>query len=1080
MHVVFISNSKGKASARVRAVLDAYATRIGESAWATPITVEALDEVYKALKKGISRHTSVACYRNHGYAKMRLLWIIGNKNCYDSRGAFAPETRARKKPFPMAYRHAALIAGIAGYAHDLGKANEQFQAKIRSKDRETANQSDGIRHEWISAWLFRRLIESEASLQEIAGKWRASIKTIPGWMPVQSVQSPEDAVALLVATHHYAFGYGEKASKESVRKLDNVAQNTNHVKEKAIPEQKEKLQILKFEDPQWDEHVKAIRKDYQRVSGIKQTPEYWHGVAMVARAALILADHEVSSRDCSGGAKKTSLYANTIKKNGKYVPNQDLLWHLQNVCDAAKRNVQMFANDDLPSLSVETIDQIMERSTIDRFKWQDVACDAMPEGPALVFNVASTGAGKTRANVKLVCALRQKRHVRISSTFNLRTLTLQTFDAYTEQLGLQKNTECACLIGDPTVRLIHESLRDDADDAGGDENNLKSDRRQIDESSSTEGDNADTALIETSYEIAGADELAVPAWLEKEIARISVGDRSKLKRLLATPVLVSTIDFLNAAGDMTAANADWAHCLIRMAHSDLILDEVDSYDPESVVAVLRLVHIAAMFGRNVIISSATLSKTLAEYAYKAYLAGNRVHCAMSMDTPAKVAIVADLADPKVFHDAKDIDFGKEYEEYVKGMAKNVASPTKRFTIAEVKDKAGFFDAVKESVKHLHQKHGWELDGRKVSVGLVRVARIKTCINLAKFLARENIHVVAYHARDPLLRRAFKEYHLDRLLNRKNNNDALTNGMREHLNKVGAQGDAIFVVVATPVEEVGRDHDFDWAVIEPSSMHSIIQTAGRVNRHRLQEVEKPNIVILNRNFLEVDDSYEVEDDGELDSEEKVKRVFFRPGNEIFLDSELERGTTHPSHAMTDLLGVGIGEERPLDVRLMFGEHKTKFAECDEESIRIRLDDVITNKLTVNGHIAWFSNWFGYAYPLREKTPTMTFAAIKNENSGEPVKIMKYVAEKNEWIDVGFVSDCNDRPANAWLSPTIAETVEAMKEKIQAVRTKNKEEPEKDWVGIMSFSIYGDDRDKKNTRFDNEKVIMRWAGVEIEKC
>ena len=36
------------------------------------------------------------------------------------------------------------------------------------------------------------------------------------------------------------------------------------------------------------------------------------------------------------------------------------------------------------------------------------------------------------------------------------------------------------------------------------------------------------------------------------------------------------------------------------------------------------------------------------------------------------------------------------------------------------------------------------------------------------------------------------------------------------------------------------------VIEPSSAHSIVQTAGRINRHRLREVSQPNVAILQHN------------------------------------------------------------------------------------------------------------------------------------------------------------------------------------------------------------------------------------------
>ena len=79
---------------------------------------------------------------------------------------------------------------------------------------------------------------------------------------------------------------------------------------------------------------------------------------------------------------------------------------------------------------------------------------------------------------------------------------------------------------------------------------------------------------------------------------------------------------------------------------------------------------------------------------------------------------------------------------------------------------------------------------------------------------------------------------------------------------------LFILVATPVEEVGRDHDFDWAVIEPSSYRSIIQLAGRVKRHRDGEVEHPNIGILQYNWRTLKD-------GDKPREPR----FCRPGYEV---------------------------------------------------------------------------------------------------------------------------------------------------------------------------------------------------------
>jgi CRISPR-associated endonuclease/helicase Cas3 len=1052
MYVVFISNSTGKSAARVRAILDAYATRIGDTAWATPITLEALEEVKSALKKGISRHTSVACYRNKGSSGMRLYWVVGNRDHYDERGMFAPETRSRKKEFAMPYRHAALVAGIAGWCHDLGKANGQFQHKIGNSDEKAESQSDGIRHEWISAWIFDRFANGTASLPETMVSWNAaSMKDIRKneWMPVkEKIASARDAINLIVSTHHHAFGWGGDTKLAKIRKLDKVARNDIHVKE-TKPDQDRRLAVIRIakDDARWVAHGDAIRKELARLDGIHENdPDYWHGIALVARAAMILADHEVSSLDRTRDTEKlaSAVYANTCQKNGKRVLNQELLWHLTNVGDVAKRNIAMFANDDLPTLPSETVERIMRRSPGTRFEWQDIACDAMPQGPALVFNVASTGAGKTRANVKLICALRKGKNVRISSAFNLRSLTLQTFDAYSADLGLEKGAECACLIGDQVIREIHHSLRDD-------------------ESGEIKEDNFCGG--ETAVEIAGLDKLTIPEWLNREMDRISGkgSDRAvALKKLLAAPILVSTVDFLDAAGDLRKMNADHAHALLRMAHSDLILDEIDSYDTDSTVAVLRLVHIVGIFGRNVVLSSATLSATLAEYAQRAYQAGIRCHRAMfgQAVTPS-IAIVSDLAAPMIISEDSQEGFPGLYQEYLAKMAASMTRRTKVFHVVDTGDSIdGFHAAIHESVKRLHEAHGWDIDVEgervKVSIGLVRIANIGPCLEVAERLVKAvpDAHVVTYHAREPLLRRTYKEHHFDKILRRGRGNALLEEEMRKHLKKFAKRSaNAIFVVVATPVEEVGRDHDFDWGIIEPSSMHSIIQTAGRVNRHRLCNVESANIAILNRCHRDV---RRESDDG---------RVFFNPGNEISYENNK---TSHPSHAMTDLLGVGIGEQSVLNIGLMFGPNRTEFARCDEKSIRDLLEDVIARRIEQSGNLAWFSKWFGKAYPLREESSTLTLAVLPDEKRYNRIRFKqyRYVEEKRvctwQWDDLKGQLDCPNTPDRAWLSPSICEVVEDMEKRLGRKITEND----------MSFQVY---YPKSSSLKKIPKVSMDWRGV-----
>lgn len=107
----------------------------------------------------------------------------------------------------------------------------------------------------------------------------------------------------------------------------------------------------------------------------------------------------------------------------------------------------------------------------------------------------------------------------------------------------------------------------------------------------------------------------------------------------------------------------------------------------------------------------------------------------------------------------------------------------------------------------------------------------------------------------MLLRQVQERYLDGVLHRKGAwSDIISPDdeiIRKHL-EASQTENVIFIVVATPVEEIGRDHDFDWAVIEPSSYRSIIQLAGRVMRHRKLacDIAKPNVAIMQYNLKAV--------------------------------------------------------------------------------------------------------------------------------------------------------------------------------------------------------------------------------------
>jgi len=151
----------------------------------------------------------------------------------------------------------------------------------------------------------------------------------------------------------------------------------------------------------------------------------------------------------------------------------------------------------------------------------------------------------------------------------------------------------------------------------------------------------------------------------------------------------------------------------------------------------------------------------------------------------------------------------------------------------------------------HQHH--PVSGKTVSVGVVRMANINPLVAVAlRLLATPSpddihIHYCVYHSQHPLAMRSHIEQRLDATLMR-NDPDALWQVAEvEHALKTYPQQHHLFVVLATAVAEVGRDHDYDWAIAEPSSMRSLIQLAGRVQRHRQVPAVGTNLLILQKNI-----------------------------------------------------------------------------------------------------------------------------------------------------------------------------------------------------------------------------------------
>ena len=353
------------------------------------------------------------------------------------------------------------------------------------------------------------------------------------------------------------------------------------------------------------------------------------------------------------------------------------------------------------------------------------------------------------------------------------------------------------------------------------------------------------------------------------------------RKFLYAPVLVCTIDHLMAATE-TVRGGRYILPSLRLMSSDLVIDEVDDFDSSDLIAIGRLIHLAGMLGRKVMISSATIPPALAEGYFHAYREGWRLYCQTREASGSVGCSWIDEFSTRVENITETwapearISYRDHHQHFIdRRVAKLKGQPVRRRgeiipcdhllntseSVAETNESRQqcYFSVIQKAIleKHPHHHTVDEPTQKTVSFGVVRVAHIDTCIALAQYLMQANwpedidAKILAYHSRQVLLLRHAEEAHLDAVLKRKEKNGepplAFSDPViRGHLETSTARR-VLFILVATPVEEIGRDHDFDWAVIEPSSFRSIIQLAGRVMRHREIAITVPNIALMQYNL-----------------------------------------------------------------------------------------------------------------------------------------------------------------------------------------------------------------------------------------
>ncbi|MDK9790066.1 type I-F CRISPR-associated helicase Cas3f [Vibrio sp. D431a] len=754
------------------------------------------------------------------------------------------------------YAHAASLAGLF---HDFGKGNQLFQKKLK-----IGKGSEPYRHEWLSAQMFLNLVDGKTDTEWLSDLSSESFTELD--RKVTSIGQNEGLdfskaskaplaklVSWLILSHHHLpkdnlHRNNDISNAENwlSSKLDSSWNSLNHTKDCfGEREYKENLRFKHgspFMSPTWRQEAKKVSKQCLidlKLLDNKSVLNSFH--VHMARLTLMLADHAYSSSEANSSTHSAeyNVYANTDSQGC-------LKQHLDEHCIGVSRNsidaAQQIAELSSTAKKLKLRSIIPKADTPKHFLWQDnaynLACDMSKKANEFGFfgvNIASTGTGKTYANAQIMQGLSiSSNGARYSVALGLRSLTIQTSDNLKESLSL-KDDEIATIIGG----LLPESNQ-----------------------SIETGSESSSPLIADSSVIYQTSHV-------EEISGLLHND-PKITKLIKAPITVSTVDQLIGASEGISGGKQIAP-LLRLLNSDLILDEVDDYSLEDTPALSRLVYFAGLMGSKVLISSATIPPSIVASLFLCYYQGRKAFNEYN-------GLPAGAIQTGFFDEFSTKWIGATDMESVKSAFQSFAE-TKSANITSIKStsKLGSWldtSSLKEP-KHLFE-HLAELIHNKacelskehkticstgvyasktVSAGIVRIANIQPLTEIAEQLLlipspdNTRIHYCFYHSQHPLFVRSEIEKNLDSLLKRSKTSpeEVFTNEIVETALTTTPEKHHVFIVVASPVAEVGRDHDYDWAIIEPSSSRSIIQTSGRVQRHREIPVNTANIFVLDRNI-----------------------------------------------------------------------------------------------------------------------------------------------------------------------------------------------------------------------------------------
>lgn len=892
---LLINDSEHASLKSSQRILAKYLPQVGRATYLGSLSEEGLQDLKEELQEKRSRYMSVACFQVATDHAHELRWIVGSKAGWDvdsGRYAFrykTSEPKLKPQDSPELFKILTCILKLGALTHDIGKAGDAFQEKLRRACKTPDDRRpEFFRHDGLSYWALRQISEATHPLTSMANLAQISSSALtarllpPGATAsnlkarfAEALKSDVTQLESALISELGSVGKGLRKKQLTIEALEDCCSTLIRflaLSHHALPASRQKcssyidskaseaLTACYFNDG--PEAVSAFTscvtfsrgglmadakgeattvgrsfvEELSRLDDLLKKVELsafdlgglCHLALTYARPLLILSDHLGSALKRDTRAPSNDLlWANTRQKDGHVCVGDSLHTHVQNVVGHARRQCQLFfhlANNDLelfPSLSPQAIRQTAAlRLPSGPFAWQSKAYEflkGMPKpalggNPTFALVTAATGSGKTVGAAQLALALGSKR---FTYCLGLRTLTLQTGQSYRKDLKLGP-ADLATVIGDASAQKAFEGA---------------------------ESSQQDSYLVDAAPQ--AADWLA---YVKDKRSYVPVEEAfpERTKDFISAPISVCTIDQLIGITNLSVLSK--ARAYLRLYSADLVLDEVDNYSPLELPYLQRLCFLAGLARKHVICMSATLSPILSMALLREYRAGlraNQLLTGLPADTqlvqvsntgePASLALPAQLDDAPAGEAIRI--FNSQSIAHQAGLPAKVKVRTLGARVTQ-------FGKLKDELLRLHAENHGLIEGVKVSVGFARFNQIQTTQSFARYLmgtglpADTEMAVICYHSKASALELSAVNEALNTLTNRKGlsageilSSKAISQFVTPLRQRAAHCRNLLLVVVTSEILETGRDHDYDWGLVEPSSHRSLIQCAGRIRRHR---------------------------------------------------------------------------------------------------------------------------------------------------------------------------------------------------------------------------------------------------------